>query len=67
MAKSGRERGGRNGGGKGNVRLQKMRTSAISASMEIVEYNVDDAQHRQSDDTLTYRGGKSGCCPPFMC
>jgi hypothetical protein len=52
--RGGRIRGGRNGGGRGHVRFQEDANERTSiSSTEIVEYNTDDAQHRQSDNTLT--------------
>jgi hypothetical protein len=57
----GHERGGRNGGGRGNVRFQdNVNDERTISSTEIVEYNADDAQHRQSDNTLNDRGGRNG-------
>jgi hypothetical protein len=53
--------GGRNGGGRGNVRFQDDANERTISSTELVEYNADDAQSgNQHDDTLTDRGGRNG-------
>jgi hypothetical protein len=57
--RGGREGGGRDGGGTDGARFQDSENER-NISTALVEYDADDAQNRQSNDTLTDRGGRNG-------